>query len=144
MLKKACRIETFRPKWLWNTMQYLFYFFSKWKALYSLGYDSVFFYSFQNMGSICELGRFLEEEIATHSSILAWNIPWAKEPSGLYPMGCKESHDWSQMPAWLKPHSTFHGVEESDNRALIKQLNHQKYNKIGYFCKLLNLGLIFI
>ena len=25
----------------------------------------------------------LEEEMATHSSILAWRIPWTKEPSGL-------------------------------------------------------------
>ena len=26
----------------------------------------------------------LEEEMATHSSILAWNIPWTEEPGGLY------------------------------------------------------------
>ena len=26
------------------------------------------------------LGTFLEEEMATHSSILAWEIPWAEEP----------------------------------------------------------------
>ena len=25
----------------------------------------------------------LEEEIATHSSVLAWEIPWTEEPSGL-------------------------------------------------------------
>ena len=25
----------------------------------------------------------LEEEMATHSSSLAWRIPWAEEPSGL-------------------------------------------------------------
>ena len=25
----------------------------------------------------------LEKEIATHSSILAWRIPWTEEPSGL-------------------------------------------------------------
>ena len=31
----------------------------------------------------------LEEEMATHSSILAWRIPWTKEPSGLQSM-------WSQ------------------------------------------------
>ena len=31
-------------------------------------------------GSIPGLGRSLEEEIATHSSILAWEIPWAGEP----------------------------------------------------------------
>ena len=29
----------------------------------------------------------LEEEIATHSSILAWEIPWTEEPGGLQSMG---------------------------------------------------------
>ena len=40
------------------------------------------------------LGRedTLEKEMATHSSILAWRIPWAEEPGGLYsPWGRKES-----------------------------------------------------
>ena len=31
----------------------------------------------------------LEKEMATHSSILAWNIPWTEEPSGLQSMGFK-------------------------------------------------------
>ena len=29
----------------------------------------------------------LEEEMATHSSILAWEIPWTGEPGGLQSMG---------------------------------------------------------
>ena len=29
----------------------------------------------------------LEEEMATHSSILAWRIPSTEEPGGLQPMG---------------------------------------------------------
>ena len=29
----------------------------------------------------------LEKEIATHSSILAWEIPWTEEPGGLQSMG---------------------------------------------------------
>ena len=29
----------------------------------------------------------LEEEMATHSSILAWEIPWTEEPGGLQSMG---------------------------------------------------------
>ena len=29
----------------------------------------------------------LEEEMATHSSILAWKVPWTEEPAGLQPMG---------------------------------------------------------
>ena len=31
----------------------------------------------------------LEKEMATHSSILAWRIPWAEEPGGLQSMGSK-------------------------------------------------------
>ena len=29
----------------------------------------------------------LEEEIVTHSGILAWRIPWTEEPDGLQPLG---------------------------------------------------------
>ena len=29
----------------------------------------------------------LEKEMATHSSILAWRIPWMEEPGGLQSMG---------------------------------------------------------
>ena len=29
----------------------------------------------------------LEKEMATHSSILAWKIPWTEEPGGLQSMG---------------------------------------------------------
>ena len=28
--------------------------------------------------------------MATHSSILAWTIPWTEEPGGLQPMGSQE------------------------------------------------------
>ena len=31
----------------------------------------------------------LEEEMATHSSILAWKIPWTEEPGGLQAKGLK-------------------------------------------------------
>ena len=34
----------------------------------------------------------LEEGMATHSSILAWRIPWTEEPGGYCPWRCKESH----------------------------------------------------
>ena len=33
----------------------------------------------------------LEKEMATHSSILAWRIPWTKELGGLQSTGGKES-----------------------------------------------------
>ena len=37
----------------------------------------------------------LEEEMATHSSILAWRIPWTEEPGRLQSMGSQRvGHDW--------------------------------------------------
>ena len=44
----------------------------------------------QKMG-IRFLGREdpLEKEIASHFSILAWEIPWTEEPGGLQSMGSK-------------------------------------------------------
>ena len=33
----------------------------------------------------------LDEEMAAHSSILDWRIPWTEEPGGIQPRGCKES-----------------------------------------------------
>ena len=32
----------------------------------------------------------MEEEMATHSSILAWKIPWTEEPGGLQSQGRRE------------------------------------------------------
>ena len=38
----------------------------------------------------------LEKEIVTHSSILAWEIPWTEEPGGLQSMGShRAGHDWA-------------------------------------------------
>ena len=39
----------------------------------------------------------LEEGMATHSSILAWRVPWAEEPGGLQSMGSQVS----DMTKWL-------------------------------------------
>ena len=34
----------------------------------------------------------LEKGMATHSSILAWRIPWTEEPGGLQSVGLKEKN----------------------------------------------------
>ena len=44
-----------------------------------------------DLGSIPGLGRSPEEGMATHSSILAWRVPWTEEPGGLQSWGPKES-----------------------------------------------------
>ena len=38
-----------------------------------------------------QLGDYLEKEMATHSSILVWEIPWTEEPGGLQSMGSPKS-----------------------------------------------------
>ena len=45
--------------------------------------------------SIPGLGRSLEREMATHSSILAWEILWTEEPGGLQSMGVTKS--WTRL-----------------------------------------------
>jgi len=49
-----------------------------------------------NIRDIQPLGQedLLEEEMATHSSTLAWKIPWAEEPGGQPSMGSRRvGHD---------------------------------------------------
>ena len=43
-----------------------------------------------DLGSIPGSGRSLKKEMATHSSILAWRIPWTEKPGGLQSMGTQE------------------------------------------------------
>ena len=43
-----------------------------------------------DLGSIPGLGRPLERGMATHSSILAWRIPWTERLAGYSPLRCKE------------------------------------------------------
>ena len=54
---------------------------------------------------ILELGRSLEKETATYSSILTWEIPWTEEPGGSMghsPWGHKES-DMNEHTPTHKP-----------------------------------------
>ena len=39
----------------------------------------------------------LEKRMGTHSSVLAWIIPWTEEPSWLQPVGCKKSDVTEQL-----------------------------------------------
>ena len=50
----------------------------------------------RDAGSIPRSGRSLEKEMATHSSILAWRIPWTEEPGRLQSMGSQRvGYDWA-------------------------------------------------
>ena len=55
-----------------------------------------FSHIFENKTS-CDL---LEKAMATHSSTLAWKIPWTEEPGGLPSMGShRVGHDCSDLAA---------------------------------------------
>ena len=45
-----------------------------------------------------------EKKMATHSSILAWRIPWTEDPGSLQFMGLQVGHDWATKP--LPPYLT--------------------------------------
>ena len=52
----------------------------------------------------------LEDEMATHSSILAWKIPWMEEPRRLQSMGSQRvRYDWATK------HSTAHAQNKKPN-----------------------------
>ena len=72
-------------------------------------------------GSTPQLGRPLEEEMAAHSRVPAWKIPWTEEPGCLQYKGSQRvRHDWATKhaqkpspckgrralgPAWMRPTS---------------------------------------
>ena len=56
----------------------------------------------------------LEEEMATHSSILAWGVPWTEEPGGLQSMDHKELDMTEQLSARTHTHTNKHkGIQFS-------------------------------
>ena len=69
----------------------------------------------------------LEKEMATHSSILAWRIPWMEELGGLQSTGHKES----DTTEWL--HFHFHFVPRKENYDKPRQ--HIKKQRHHFSCK---------
>ena len=82
----------------------------------------------------------LQESMATHSSILAWRIPWMEEPGGLQSMGSQRiRHDWVILNKRLK--SKLDGlliqlVQRVSASVKIVRLTHRKckYNKTHGVC----------
>ena len=76
-----------QEKWDWGQKEFLYlYCFISWTCFVAQ--------TVKRLPTIREtqvqlLGREdpLEKEMATHSSILAWEIPWTEEPGGLQAIG---------------------------------------------------------
>ena len=57
----------------------------------------------------------LEKEMATHSSVLAWRIPWTEEPGGLQAMGLQES-DMNDLVT--KPPPPLQRLKDKNNKIM--------------------------
>ena len=69
----------------------------------------------------------LEKEMATHSSILAWRIPWTEKPSGLQSMGLQES----DTTLWLNHHhhlDLLHNLGRSSSSHFLFFILHRIYS----------------
>ena len=64
----------------------------------------------------------LEKEIATHSSILAWKIPWKEESGRLQSMGSQRvRHDWATFLLFMAAKVLRAHIYKSENRKRIDQ-----------------------
>ena len=77
----------------------------------------------------------LEKEIATHSSILAWRIPWTEEPGGLQSMGSQTL----RQTEWVSLSMSIHNM--NGICLCCWAMNYQHENprmelwKLGWFCR---------
>ena len=70
--------------WLTNNLYFILYF----------GFEKCLLV-FDKWMQLCN-HTSLEEEMATHSSILPWEIPWTEEAGGLQSMGSQRlGYDWA-------------------------------------------------
>ena len=76
---------------------------------------------------VLSLGREdpLEKEMATHSNILAWEIPWTEEPGELqYMESQRVGHDWTHnTPITVKFHTRYNKLMEALGRGLVLKGN---------------------
>ena len=67
--------------------------------------------------------------MATHSSILAWRIPWTEEPGGLQSLGSQESDTTERQSARTRTHTHTHThfiSEETEVQRSSDVLPHDK------------------
>ena len=66
-----------------------------WDVQYSTGGSNDFPWQLRQYQSLSQ--EDLEKEMATHSSILAWEIPWTEGPGRLQSMGSQEPDTTEQL-----------------------------------------------
>ena len=92
-------------------------------------------------------GDPLEKEMATHSSILAWRIPWTEEPGRLQSTGSQRvGHDWAtslypptacqvSLYMLLNAHTS---LSHRSSKFLILQINRMRPNSRSKICQRLS------
>ena len=77
----------------------------------------------------------LKEGMATHSSILAWRIPWTEEPGGLWSVGSQNvGHNWSN---WAHTHMLMEFLQyilQPKNRSLFFLISNKELTVYFHFC----------
>ena len=62
----------------------------------------------------------LEEEMATHSSVLHWKIPWTEEPDGLQSMG---SQSWTGLSTHTERNKHLQEKKKKERESFTELLN---------------------
>ena len=86
----------------------------------------------------------LEEGMATHSSILAWRIPWTEEPGKLQSMGRKESNmteasehtlnSWGWTKQWRIYNNRFPPTSSSSHKICLENaVTCHSFEELGPF-----------
>ena len=80
----------------------------------------------------------MEKEMATHSSTLAWRIPWREEPGRLQSMGSQRvGHDWVTSPQWRRRrhnHETIISINAINTTIISKNFLLLSLVAIIFFC----------
>ena len=71
----------------------------------------------EDPGSIAGLQRPPGKEMATRSSILAWEMPWTEEPGGLQSMGHKQSDRTSRLKQQQPGEMSWSSVRTKETRS---------------------------
>ena len=79
----------------------------------------------------------LEKEMAIHSRILAWRIPWTGEPGGLQPMGSKKSQ--AQFSNYNKNINSI----ECINPRVNPKVNYGRWDIMMHQCRFIRLQQIY-